>query len=126
MEWIPESVAWLDSADQLRPRAYEVLREEACHRRAPQEATPLQPQTGRVRSADASCFGLRWRVTWIAAHQRRAESLVTRRQRAVIDASIRLHEPDRDYEFAVLSDGTYGGSEIGFGSDIDVLSSCRT
>ena len=49
-----------------------------------------------------------------------AETLVSI-ARAVIDAGIRLHEPDRDYEFAVLSMGRTGGSEIGFGSDIDVL-----
>jgi glutamate-ammonia-ligase adenylyltransferase len=29
MEWIPESVAWLDSDDQLRPRGGHALQEEA-------------------------------------------------------------------------------------------------
>ncbi|MGO1392886.1 bifunctional [glutamine synthetase] adenylyltransferase/[glutamine synthetase]-adenylyl-L-tyrosine phosphorylase [Agrococcus casei] len=121
MERMPESASWIGTDQRLAPRTEAALREEALAivKRHKDDAAAAADGLRHIRrrellrAAMASAVG-------IADPIETAETLVSI-ARAVIDAGIRLHEPDRDYEFAVLSMGRTGGSEIGFGSDIDVL-----
>ena len=121
METMPESASWIGTDQRLAPKSEAALREEAFaivkrHREDAATAADALRHIRRrelLRAAMASAVG-------IADPLETAQTLVII-ARAVIDASIQLHEPDRDYEFAVLSMGRTGGCEIGFGSDIDVI-----
>lgn len=121
MERMPESASWIGTQERLAPRTEAALREEAFaivkrHRDEPSAAGEALRHLRRrelLRAAIASAVDT-------ATSLETAETLVSI-ARTVIDAAIRLHEPDRDYEFAVLSMGRTGGREIGFGSDVDVM-----
>lgn len=126
MEWIPESVAWLDSDEQLRPRAYEVLRHEAnavLKRRAalPEAARRIREIRRRelLRTAIGSMTGALTikdvTTSLTAITDVTIQSLLHAVRREVVPAA---HE---DMQFAVIGMGRYGGAEIGFGSDADVL-----
>ncbi|MGO3251659.1 MAG: bifunctional [glutamine synthetase] adenylyltransferase/[glutamine synthetase]-adenylyl-L-tyrosine phosphorylase [Microbacterium gubbeenense] len=126
MEWIPESVAWLDSAEQLRPRAYEVLRHEASavlKRRTalPEAARRIREIRRRelLRTAMASMTGslsIKDVTTSLTAiTDVTIQSLLVAVRREVVPAE------HRDMQFAIIGMGRYGGAEVGFGSDADVL-----
>ena len=122
MEWIPESVAWLDSAEQLRPRAYEVLRHEASavlKRRTalPEAARRIREIRRRelLRTAMASMTGslsIKDVTTSLTAiTDVTIQSLLVAVRREVVPAE------HRDMQFAIIGMGRYGGAEVGFGSD---------
>ena len=126
MEWIPESVAWLDSAEQLRPRAYEVLHHEAAavlKRRGtlPEAARRIREIRRRelLRTAMASMTGalsIKDVTTSLTAiTDMTIQSLLVAVRREVVPAE------HRDMQFAIIGMGRYGGAEVGFGSDADVL-----
>ncbi|GAA5151749.1 bifunctional [glutamine synthetase] adenylyltransferase/[glutamine synthetase]-adenylyl-L-tyrosine phosphorylase [Microbacterium pseudoresistens] len=126
MEWIPESVAWLDGADLLRPRSRASLNEEA-----------RAIQTRHERTADAlrAVRALRRRellrtamgaVLDVLGLDEVAEAL-TDITDLTIQAGLRavrreVVPPEDDaLDFAVIGMGRFGGAELGFGSDADVL-----
>ncbi|WP_156761913.1 bifunctional [glutamine synthetase] adenylyltransferase/[glutamine synthetase]-adenylyl-L-tyrosine phosphorylase [Microbacterium karelineae] len=126
MEWIPESVAWLDSAEQLRPRAFEVLDQEAraMHRRHDQLADAARAIRGArrrelLRTAIASMVG--------AITIKDVTTSLTTITDVTLQALLRAVRRDvvppehDDFEFVIVGMGRYGGAEIGFGSDADVL-----
>ncbi|HKT56109.1 MAG TPA: bifunctional [glutamine synthetase] adenylyltransferase/[glutamine synthetase]-adenylyl-L-tyrosine phosphorylase [Microbacterium sp.] len=126
MEWIPEAAGWLDDADQLRPRTGTALQDEA---------RAIQGRHATIGDAMKSVRALRRREllrTAMAAvlgaidiHQV-AASLTTITE-VTIQATLRavrreIVEPaDDSLEFAVIAMGRFGGAELGFGSDADIL-----
>ncbi|MGV2983791.1 bifunctional [glutamine synthetase] adenylyltransferase/[glutamine synthetase]-adenylyl-L-tyrosine phosphorylase [Microbacterium sp. AGC85] len=126
MEWIPESVAWLDSPERLRPRAASQLYEEA---------RAIQTRHKSVGPALKAVRALRRRellrtamgaVLDVLTIEEIATSL-TAITDATIQAGLRavrreVVPPEDDaLDFAVIGMGRFGGAELGFGSDADLL-----
>jgi len=126
LEWIPESVAWLDSAGQLRPRGRTALDEEA---------RAIQTRHETVADALRSVRALRRRellrtamgsVLDVISIEESATALSEITQ-ATIQAALRavqrdlLEEGDESFDFAIIAMGRFGGAELGFGSDADIL-----
>ena len=126
MEWIPESVAWLDSDAQLRPRSAAALDEEA---------RAIQTRHDTVADAAVAVRALRRREILRTAMGAVIGVLtiddVARALTDITDATIQamlravwpevVADEDQDLAFAVIAMGRYGGAELGFGSDADVL-----
>ena len=126
MEWIPESAAWLDDDDLLRPRSGVALQ---------QEARAIQARHGSVEDAMRSVRALRRRellrtamaaVIGTVTIEEVAEALTTITD-VTIQATLRAVRPtivppeDDDLDFSVIGMGRFGGRELGFGSDADVM-----
>ncbi len=126
MEWIPESVAWLDSGEQLRPRAGVVLEEEA---------RAIQARHTTIEDAMRAVRALRRRELLRLAMASMLEDLtieqiahaLTTVTEVTIQATLRavrrevVPPEDAELDFSVIAMGRFGGAELGFGSDADVL-----
>lgn len=126
MEWIPESVAWLDSTERLQPRSAAALDEEA---------RAVQTRHLTLADATAAVRALRRRellrtamggVLGVLSIEQVATSLTDITQ-ATIQAGLRavrreiVPAEDDGLDFAVIAMGRFGGAELGFGSDADIL-----
>jgi glutamate-ammonia-ligase adenylyltransferase len=122
LERIPDGAAWLENEDELRPRPLELLLEETRATIARHdddvEAAALALRTSRRREI------LRLALTWIlglASIEQTALGL-TDVTTALLTGLLQLAREGADgIEFAVIAMGRYGGQELGFGSDIDVI-----
>ncbi|MFF2052102.1 bifunctional [glutamine synthetase] adenylyltransferase/[glutamine synthetase]-adenylyl-L-tyrosine phosphorylase [Leifsonia sp. NPDC058194] len=121
---IPESVAWLESEDELRPRSAELLRDEttailARHDSPETAAAALRAVRRRevLRLAFSGILG--FATIEELAH---GLSAVTENVITGVLTAIRASRGDGDaFEFAVIGMGRFGGRELGFGSDADVM-----
>lgn len=121
---IPESVAWLESEDELRPRSAGLLAEEtaailARHDSVDSAAAALRAIRRReiLRLAVAGILGF---VT--IEELAHGLTVVTENAIAGVLQAIRSARGDEDdLEFAVIGMGRFGGRELGFGSDADVM-----
>ncbi|WP_243074871.1 bifunctional [glutamine synthetase] adenylyltransferase/[glutamine synthetase]-adenylyl-L-tyrosine phosphorylase [Microbacterium sp. SS28] len=126
MEWTPESAAWLDDHDLLTPRSGVALQ---------QEARAIQTRHATIEDAMRSVRALRRREllrTAMAAIlgaitvEELAESLTTITE-VTIQATLRavwrevVPAEDAALDFSVIAMGRFGGAELGFGSDADVM-----
>ena len=126
MEWIPESVAWLGAPEQLRPRPGTVLQAEA---------RAIQDRHAGLEDAMAAVRALRRRemlrtamgaVLGAITLEELSLALTTITE-VTIQATLRavrreiVPEGAASLEFAVIGMGRFGGAELGFGSDADVL-----
>ncbi|MFS0851989.1 bifunctional [glutamine synthetase] adenylyltransferase/[glutamine synthetase]-adenylyl-L-tyrosine phosphorylase [Microbacterium sp. 179-I 3D4 NHS] len=126
MEWIPESVAWLDSTDLLRPRSASSLDEEA---------RAIQTRHDTVGDALRAVRALRRRELLRTAMGgvlgvltiEEVATAITDVTEATIQAGLRavrrqiVPAEDEALDFAVIAMGRFGGAELGFGSDADIL-----
>lgn len=121
---IPESVAWLESEDELRPRPAALLAEEtaailARHESVDSAASALRAIRRReaLRLAIAGILGL---VT--IEELAHGLTVITENTIAGVLQAIRTARGDEaELEFAVIGMGRFGGRELGFGSDADVM-----
>ncbi|HAM12621.1 MAG TPA: bifunctional glutamine-synthetase adenylyltransferase/deadenyltransferase, partial [Microbacterium sp.] len=126
VEWIPESAAWLDGEEQLRPRSGVALQEEA---------RAIQTRHSSIEDAARAVRALRRRevlrtamggVLGILSIDEIANALTTITE-VTIQATLRavrreVVPPEDDaLDFSVIAMGRFGGAELGFGSDADVL-----
>lgn len=126
LEWIPESVAWLDSTSKLRPRGAAALDEEA---------RAIQTRHKTIGDALKAVRALRRRellriamgaVLDVLSIEEVATAL-TEITEATIQAALRavvrevVSPEDEALDFAVIAMGRFGGAELGFGSDADIL-----
>lgn len=126
MEWIPESIAWLDSREQLRPRPGYVLQEEA---------RAIQTRHRSIDDAMSAVRALRRRellrlamaaVVGELSIEELAEGLTTITE-VTIQATLRavrreIVPPEDDgLDFSIIAMGRFGGAELGFGSDADII-----
>ncbi|MEE2815389.1 MAG: bifunctional [glutamine synthetase] adenylyltransferase/[glutamine synthetase]-adenylyl-L-tyrosine phosphorylase, partial [Actinomycetota bacterium] len=126
MEWIPESVAWLDTSAALRPRGAAALDEEA---------RAIQTRHSTIKDALRAVRALRRRELLRTAmgavldqvgvdEMARALTEITE---VTIQAALRavrreIVPPEDDaMDFSIIAMGRFGGAELGFGSDADVL-----
>ncbi|GAT73278.1 bifunctional [glutamine synthetase] adenylyltransferase/[glutamine synthetase]-adenylyl-L-tyrosine phosphorylase [Microbacterium hydrocarbonoxydans] len=126
MEWIPESVAWLDSSELLRPRSGAAIDEEA---------RAIQTRHESVGDALRAVRAMRRRellrtamggVLDVLSIEEIATSL-TEITDATIQAALRavyravVPPEEQAFDFSVIGMGRFGGAELGFGSDADIL-----
>ncbi|BDV30670.1 bifunctional [glutamine synthetase] adenylyltransferase/[glutamine synthetase]-adenylyl-L-tyrosine phosphorylase [Microbacterium terricola] len=126
MEWTPESVAWLDDPEALRPRKGTVLQEEA---RAIQSRHDSTADTMRAVRALRRRELLRTAMSALLTDltiEGVAASLTTITE-VTIQATLRavrreiVPPEDSALDFSVIAMGRFGGAELGFGSDADVM-----
>ncbi|HEX5728134.1 bifunctional [glutamine synthetase] adenylyltransferase/[glutamine synthetase]-adenylyl-L-tyrosine phosphorylase [Microbacterium sp.] len=126
MEWIPESAAWLDDPELLRPRTGLALQEEA---------RAIQSRHSTIDDAMRSVRALRrrellriamWAILSPSTIEEVATALTTVTE-VTIQATLRavrrevVPPEDKALDFSVIAMGRFGGSELGFGSDADVM-----
>jgi glutamate-ammonia-ligase adenylyltransferase len=126
MEWIPESAAWLDDRAALRPRSGVALQEEA---------RAIQTRHATIDDAMHSVRALRRRellrvamgaIIGTTTIEELADALTTITEvtiQATLRAVRRAVVPPEDaaLDFSVIAMGRFGGRELGFGSDADVM-----
>ncbi|MCU1446397.1 bifunctional [glutamine synthetase] adenylyltransferase/[glutamine synthetase]-adenylyl-L-tyrosine phosphorylase [Cryobacterium sp.] len=130
-ETIPEAVAWLEHDDELRPRPRSVLQDEARavlarHGSADAAASVLRASRRRemLRLALSAILG-RITIDELAAGLTDVSTVIIQgvlgaiRGTGLTGADGPL-APD-GIEFAVIAMGRFGGAELGFGSDADVM-----
>ena len=122
LERIPEGAAWLENEDELRPRSLETLLEEtratiARHDDDP-DAAASALRTARRReilrlalSAMLGTISIGELGTGLAAI---SDAMLT-------GVLALVHRYGDGIEFAIIAMGRYGGEELGFGSDADVM-----
>ncbi|KQQ10950.1 bifunctional [glutamine synthetase] adenylyltransferase/[glutamine synthetase]-adenylyl-L-tyrosine phosphorylase [Rathayibacter sp. Leaf296] len=126
LDRIPESAAWLEDDDDLRPRSAGQLAEEvravlARHDTPEAVAGVLRAMRRRevLRTAVGGVLGL----STIEQIAQSLTDIISALLTGVL-ASVRRASADRpgaDLQFAVIGMGRYGGAELGFGSDADVV-----
>jgi [glutamine synthetase] adenylyltransferase / [glutamine synthetase]-adenylyl-L-tyrosine phosphorylase len=122
LERIPEATAWLENDDELRPRPTEVLMDETqatvTRHYEDVEAASTALRTARrrevLRLALAGILG----VITIEELGHALSDINT----AILTGALALaHRYGDGIEFAIVAMGRYGGGELGFGSDADVI-----
>ncbi|ROQ06656.1 glutamate-ammonia-ligase adenylyltransferase [Rathayibacter sp. PhB93] len=126
LDRIPESAAWLEDDDALRPRSAEGLAEEvravlARHETPEAVATALRGMRRRevLRTAMGGVLGL----STIEEIATSLSDIISALLGGVLAAVRRSSTGRRGSAaaFAVIGMGRYGGAELGFGSDADVM-----
>jgi glutamate-ammonia-ligase adenylyltransferase len=128
LEKIPEAAAWFDGDEDLAPRSLAVLSAEAksiCSRHDDDKAAQFAVRSMRrrevLRLAIAGILG----VESMSNISRGLSDVTTASLQGFLE--IALREPSEggthpaNPEFAIVAMGRYGGGELGFGSDADVL-----
>lgn len=121
-ERIPEAAAWLENDGELRPRAFDDLMEETAATIARHaddvDAAAKALRTARrrevLRLALASILGM-------ITNEELGEGLSAINTVILRGTLALVHSPDDGIEFAIVAMGRYGGAELGFGSDADVI-----
>ncbi|WGD36164.1 bifunctional [glutamine synthetase] adenylyltransferase/[glutamine synthetase]-adenylyl-L-tyrosine phosphorylase [Lysinibacter sp. HNR] len=125
MERIPESVAWLEGDKLLSPPDFAELTHEIQAIISRHETVQLAAEAIRhvrrretLRAAIASCVGV--------ASQRQTATALSDISSALLAGILQMvhRRPDSEkqsIEFAVIAMGRYGGIEMGFGSDLDLM-----
>ncbi|WP_120337017.1 bifunctional [glutamine synthetase] adenylyltransferase/[glutamine synthetase]-adenylyl-L-tyrosine phosphorylase [Cryobacterium soli] len=130
-ETIPEAVAWLEHDDELRPRSLGVLQDEAravLARHGSPDAAASVLRTSRrremLRLALSAILG-RISIDELAAGLTDVTTVIIQGVLGAIRGTGLTGDdgplaPD-GIEFAVIAMGRFGGAELGFGSDADVM-----
>lgn len=126
MEWIPESVAWLDRTEQLRPRGAAALDDEAraIQTRHDSVGDALRAvRANRRRELLRTAMGAVLDVLTIEEIATALTDITETTIQAALRAVFREVVPPEDeaLDFAVIAMGRFGGAELGFGSDADIL-----
>jgi glutamate-ammonia-ligase adenylyltransferase len=119
---IPEAVAWLGTDEDLRPRARAALREETAAvlaRHESPDAVAAALRSARRREVLRLAFSA---ILGFCTVEELASGLtdVTETILEGVLATVRAAHPD-GIEFAIIAMGRFGGRELGFGSDADVV-----
>jgi glutamate-ammonia-ligase adenylyltransferase len=122
LERIPDGAAWLENEDELHPRGLAVLLDETHATIARHdddiEAAALALRTARrrevLRVAIAGILGI--------ASISDVSVALTDITTVMLTGILELARSDADgMEFAIIAMGRYGGQELGFGSDADIV-----
>ncbi len=119
---VPDGAAWLDNDDDLKPREKDSLREEI--------SATLERHQDNEESARKALRAVRRReLLRIALSSMLGVSDITEVGQALTDLSQAFlegiltlaREKNDGVEFAIIAMGRLGGSELSFGSDLDVI-----
>jgi glutamate-ammonia-ligase adenylyltransferase len=121
-ERIPEAAAWLENEDELRPRQLGQLLDESqatlARHSGDEDAAALALRTARrrevLRLALASIVGA-------ITIDELAQGLTDVTTAILSGALALVHRYGDGIEFGIVAMGRYGGAELGFGSDTDVM-----
>jgi len=121
-ERIPEAAAWLENEDELRPRSATVLLEETqatvARHEGDRDAAALALRTARRREVLRLALAAILGVLTVEQLGRGLADINT----AILTGALALSHPYGDgIEFGIIAMGRYGGAELGFGSDADVM-----
>ena len=121
-ERIPEGAAWLENEDELRPRPLDTLLDEAratvARYDGDVEAAAKALRTGRRRELLRLALAGILDVISVEDLGRALSDVTT----TVLTGALSLaHRYGDGIEFAIIGMGRYGGGELGFGSDADVI-----
>ncbi|AXH35878.1 bifunctional [glutamine synthetase] adenylyltransferase/[glutamine synthetase]-adenylyl-L-tyrosine phosphorylase [Humibacter sp. BT305] len=125
-ERIPEAAAWLENDDELRPRPFATLEDEVAaivQRHDTPDAAAFGLRTARrretLRLAVAAILGM----IGVEELGRALTDVTTVHLRGTLRVIREATAATRGdgIEFAIIGMGRYGGGELGFGSDADVL-----
>jgi glutamate-ammonia-ligase adenylyltransferase len=121
-ERIPEAAAWLGNDDELRPRPLSVLLDETeatvDRHREDEDAAALALRTARRREVLRLALGGILGVITIEELGQGLSDITT----ALLTGVLALaHRYGDGIEFGIIAMGRYGGEELGFGSDADVM-----
>jgi glutamate-ammonia-ligase adenylyltransferase len=130
LERIPESVAWFEDEEDLLPRTMAELADEASAvlaRHDTPDAAAAVLRAMRRREVLRLAVGAILDVTSLEQVGRGLSDITANHIAAVLSA-VRFsseggtaRETDDGIEFAVIAMGRFGGGELGFGSDADVI-----
>ncbi len=122
-ERIPEAAAWLENDEELRPRPLPLLLEEARATVARHDDDRMPRPARCAPPAAARCCALALGRHPRAHHRRGARAGPQRHRRLhSLTGVLALVRRDRDgIEFGIIAMGRYGGEELGFGSDADIM-----
>jgi glutamate-ammonia-ligase adenylyltransferase len=121
-ERIPEAAAWLESDGELRARSIEELLDEtsatiARHANDP-DAAAAALKTARRREVLRLALGGILGMIGVEELGVGLSAITT----AILTGALALvHHYGDDIEFGIIAMGRYGGAELGFGSDADVM-----
>ena len=121
LERIPEAAAWLENDDELTPRPFETLVDEAMSTVARHDdpaAAASVLRTSRRREVLRLALGA---VLGLIDVQELGHALTDVTTALLTGVLALAHPADDGFEFAIVAMGRYGGGELGFGSDADVL-----
>ncbi|GAA4172057.1 bifunctional [glutamine synthetase] adenylyltransferase/[glutamine synthetase]-adenylyl-L-tyrosine phosphorylase [Gryllotalpicola koreensis] len=128
---LPEAVAWLDSDDELKPRSRAVMEEErdavlGRHEDAASVANAMlwARRRGVLRLAIGGILGVT-SIEEVAQGLSDITDVFLQTLLAAVRREQRATEPE-GFEFAIIAMGRFGGRELGFGSDADVMYVFRT
>ena len=121
-ERIPEAAAWLENDDDLRPRPASVLLDEAraivARHYDDADAAAAALRTARRREILRLALGGILDVISVAEIGPGLSDITTALLTGMLDIA---HRYGDGIEFAIIAMGRYGGAELGFGSDADVI-----
>jgi glutamate-ammonia-ligase adenylyltransferase len=122
LERIPEAVAWLESDGELTPRSPAVLLDETAATVArhwdDQDAAAVALRTARRREVLRLALGAILGVITVEELGKGLSDITT----ALLTGVLALvHRYGDGIEFGIVAMGRYGGAELGFGSDADVM-----
>ncbi|WBU38474.1 bifunctional [glutamine synthetase] adenylyltransferase/[glutamine synthetase]-adenylyl-L-tyrosine phosphorylase [Homoserinibacter sp. YIM 151385] len=122
LERIPEAAGWLENDAELAPRPLEVLEQEGraiLQRHGDDvESAAAALRTARRRETLRVALGGILGLTGIEAIGHGLSAISTALLRGMLDLARRGEE---GLEFGIIAMGRFGGRELGFGSDADIL-----
>ncbi|MDQ1598487.1 MAG: [glutamine synthetase] adenylyltransferase / [glutamine synthetase]-adenylyl-L-tyrosine [Microbacteriaceae bacterium] len=124
LERIPEAAAWFDHEEELDPRPLAALLEETAATLARHDAVEtasLALRTARRREVLRLAIGAILGRVRVEELGRALSDVNTALLTGVLGAIRSAGSADDGIEFAIIAMGRYGGQELGFGSDADVM-----
>ncbi len=121
LERIPEAAAWFDREEELAPRPLAALLDEAASTLARHDdvvTASLALRTLRRREVLRLAIGVILGAVQVEELGRALSDVTTVFVTGILNA---LRPDDDGIEFGIVAMGRYGGQELGFGSDADVL-----
>ena len=130
LESMPDAVAWLENDDQLRPRSLELLLEEMrslASRRDTAEDAAVALRAVHRREILRLVLGRLTGVLGDAEVSQGLDAAHTALLDALLAAVRRASDGDAPagFELALIGMGRFGGGELGFASDIDLMAVFR-
>ncbi len=123
-ERIPESVVWLEDEAELQPRSLDSLMSEAesvvTRYLEDSDSAALAIRSIRRRETLRLAIGSILNLIGVEELGKALSNLNTAVLRAYLSLATAGNAPS-DFEFAIIAMGRFGGQELGFGSDADIL-----